>query len=133
VSAADALKAARTAGVEVHVDGDDLVLEAAAPLPSAILDLLLLHKPDIVMLLRPGRDGQSAADWHAFYHERARFAAFDGLPRPKAEAFTFASCIAQWQTCNFVPSPPGLCVICGGADCPHDPLLPHGMGLTGHA
>jgi hypothetical protein len=52
------------------------------------------------------------------------------LPRPKAEAFTFASCIAQWQTCNFVPSPPGRCVVCGGADCPHDP---HGMGSTGHA
>jgi hypothetical protein len=60
------------------------VLEAAAPPPSAILDLLLLHKPDIVMLLRPGRDGQSAADWHAFCHERARFAALDAGLRPRS-------------------------------------------------
>ena len=34
MSAAEALKVARAAGIELRVDGDDLVLEASAP-PSA--------------------------------------------------------------------------------------------------
>ncbi len=51
MSAAEALKAARAAGVKVGVDGDDLVLEASAPPPEAILDLLSQHKPSIVALL----------------------------------------------------------------------------------
>ncbi|MCA6104880.1 hypothetical protein [Bradyrhizobium australafricanum] len=53
MSAAEALRAARVAGVELRLDGDDLVLEASAPPPAAILDLLSLHKPSIVVLLRP--------------------------------------------------------------------------------
>jgi hypothetical protein len=40
VSAAKALKAARAAGTELRLDGDDLVLEAAAPPPPVILNLL---------------------------------------------------------------------------------------------
>jgi DNA polymerase-1 len=56
VSAAAALEAARAAGVEIHLDGDDLVLEAPAPPPDEILDLLSRHKPDIVALLQPDRD-----------------------------------------------------------------------------
>jgi hypothetical protein len=34
MSAAEALKAAREAGIGLHVDGDGLVLEASAPPPS---------------------------------------------------------------------------------------------------
>ena len=50
--------------------------------PLAILDLLSRHKPGIVALLRPGRDGWSAEDWQAFFDERAGIAEFDGgLPR----------------------------------------------------
>ena len=40
MSAAKALNEARASGIDVDVDGDDLVLEAAAPPPAAILDLL---------------------------------------------------------------------------------------------
>jgi hypothetical protein len=43
--------AARAAGVGVHVDGDDLVLEAAAQPPPDVLDLLSQHKAGIVALL----------------------------------------------------------------------------------
>ncbi len=57
VSAAKALNEARASGIDVDVDGDDLVLEAAARPPAAILDLLSLHKSGVVALLRPGRDG----------------------------------------------------------------------------
>jgi len=57
MSAAEALKAARAVGIHLEVDGDDLLLEASAPPPSAILEVLSQHKAEIVALLRPGRDG----------------------------------------------------------------------------
>ena len=52
MNAADALTLAHAAGVRVGTDGDDLVLEASAPPPSAVLDLLSRHKAGIVTLLR---------------------------------------------------------------------------------
>ena len=55
MSAVEALKAARAAGVELALDGDDLVLEAASAPPAAVLDALSRHKAEIVALLRPGR------------------------------------------------------------------------------
>ena len=55
MSAAEALKAARAAGIELGLDGDDLVLEAASAPPAAVLDALSRHKAEIVALLRPGR------------------------------------------------------------------------------
>ena len=60
MSAAQALKAARAVGIHLVVDGDDLLLEASAPPPSAILEVLSQHKAEIVAVLRPGRDGWSA-------------------------------------------------------------------------
>ena len=60
MSPPEAIAAARAAGVQVAIDGDDLVLEASAPPPDAILDLLTRHKLGIVTLLQPGRDR-----WHA--------------------------------------------------------------------
>jgi hypothetical protein len=52
VSAAEALKAARDAGIGLHVDGDGLVLEASGPPPDAVLDLLSGHKAGVIALLR---------------------------------------------------------------------------------
>ena len=52
MSAADAIKTARAAGVELRLDGGDLVLEAHAPPPPAVLDLLKKFKADIVEQLR---------------------------------------------------------------------------------
>jgi hypothetical protein len=60
MSAAEALKAARAAGVCVSVDGDDLLLEAPAPSPSAVLDLLARHKAGIIALLHLADEGWSA-------------------------------------------------------------------------
>lgn len=134
MSAAEALKTARAAGVELRLDGDDLVLEASAPPPAAVLDLLSRHKPSIAALLRPGRDGWSAQDWQVFFEERAGIAEFDGgLPRPTAEARAFACCVGEWMNRTFERSPPGRCLACGGGDDAHDVLLPHGIQLTGHA
>ena len=52
MNAAEALTLARAAGVRVGTDGDDLVLEASAPPPPAVLDLLSRHKADIMTMLR---------------------------------------------------------------------------------
>jgi hypothetical protein len=87
MSAADALKAARAAGIRLWVGGDALMLEASAAPPPAVLDLLSRHKAGIVTLLRPADDGWSAENWHVFFDERAGIAEFDGgLPRGQAEA-----------------------------------------------
>ncbi|HEY6371219.1 MAG TPA: hypothetical protein VIX37_11620 [Candidatus Sulfotelmatobacter sp.] len=48
MSAAQALSAARAVGIHLEVDGDDLLLEAPAPPPSAILEVLSQHKAEIV-------------------------------------------------------------------------------------
>jgi hypothetical protein len=82
MSAVEALKAARAAGIDLALDGDDLVLSAASAPPPGVLDALSRHKAEVVALLRPGRDGWSGEDWLAFFDERAGIAEFDGgLPR----------------------------------------------------
>jgi hypothetical protein len=117
MSAAEALKAARDAGIELRLDGDDLVLEASGPPPAAVLNLLSRHKPCIVVLLRSRPDGWSAEDWQVFFDERAGIAEFDGgLPRVEAEADAFACCVVEWLNRKFVPSPPGRCIACDGGD-----------------
>jgi hypothetical protein len=94
MSAVEALKAARAAGVELALDGDDLALKAASAPPAAVLEALSWHKAEIVALLRPGRDGWSAEDWQVFFGERAGIIEFDGgLPRAEAEAQAFACCV----------------------------------------
>jgi hypothetical protein len=52
MSAVEALKAARAAGVGIALEGEDLMLEASAPPPAAVLDALSRHKADIIALLR---------------------------------------------------------------------------------
>ncbi len=134
MSAIQALKAAHAAGIELDIDGDDLLWAAPEQPPTAVLDLLARHKTGIMRLLRPGRDGWSAEDWQAFFDERAGIAEFDGgLPRAQAEVQAFAYCVAEWQNRNPVRSPPGRCLACGKGEQAHDALLPHGVEPTGHA
>jgi hypothetical protein len=134
MSAAEALKAARAAGIRLEIDGDALTLEASEAPPPAVLDLLSRHKAGVVALLRPANDGWSAADWLAFFDERAGIAAFNGgLPRDQAEARAVACCVAEWLNRNPVRSPPGRCFGCGGGEHAHDPLLPFGTDPNSHA
>ena len=87
MTAAEALRTARAAGVEIALDGDDLVLEASSPPPEPVLEALSRNKAGTVALLRPGGDGWSAEDWQVYFDERVGIAEFDGgLPRPAAEA-----------------------------------------------
>jgi hypothetical protein len=66
MSAAEALKAARAAGIRLGIDGDALTLEASEAPSPGVLDLLR-HKAGIVALLRPANDGWSTEDWLAFW------------------------------------------------------------------
>jgi hypothetical protein len=134
MSAAEALKAARAAGVELTLDGDDLLLEASFGPPAAVLDELSRYKTKIVALLRPGRDGWSAEDWHVLFEERAGIAECDGgLARAEAETQAFACCVVEWLNRNPARSPFGRCLGCGEREHAQDPLLPYGVEPTSHA
>jgi hypothetical protein len=79
---------------------------------------------------RLGRHRWSAADWQAFFEERASMAEADsGLPRAQAEVQSFAHCVDQWLSRNPIRSPPGRCLGCGSGDHGHDPLKPFGVDL----
>jgi hypothetical protein len=125
MNAADTLKAARAAGIELALDGDDLALSAASAPPAAVLHALARHKAEIVALLRPGRDGWSAEDWQVYFDERV--AEFDGgLPRAEAEARAFQCCVVEWLNQHPAPSPPGSCRWCGKSESASAVVLPFG-------
>jgi hypothetical protein len=134
MTAAQALQAAHAAGIQVRIDGDDLLLEAAVRPPAEVIDLLSRNKTVILAMLRPGADGWSAQDWQIFFEERAAIAEFDqSLTRRQAEQYALACCIAEWLNRHPVSSAPGRCLWCAGADHEHDPLLPYGVEPTGYA
>jgi hypothetical protein len=133
MNAAEALQAARAAGIQVKIDGADLLLKASAPPPASVLDGLAQHKAGVLALLQPGRGGWAVEDWQMFFDERAAIAEFNGgLPRHEAEAQAFACCVVEWLNRNPVSSMPGRCLGCGGVHHAHDPLLPYGIEATGH-
>jgi len=126
MSAAQALSAARAAGIHLEVEGDDLLLEAPAPPPTAVLDALSRHKAEIVRILHPAKDGWSAEDWQLFFEERAAVAEYDGgLLRVEAEAQAFECCVVKWLDLNPSPSGPGRCAWCGRSES-HAPVVPFG-------
>jgi hypothetical protein len=134
MSALQALKAARDAGIRIGIDGDALTLEADAAPPPAVVDLLAQHKAGIIALLRPANDGWSGEDWLAFFAERAAIAEFDGgLSHEQAENRAFACCVLEWLNSNPVRSPPGRCLVCGESEHAQNKLLPFGTEQTGHA
>ena len=127
MTAAEALRTARAAGVEIALDGDDLVLEASSPPPEPVLEALSRNKAGIVALLRPGGDGWSAEGWQVYFDERAGIAEFDGgLPRPAAEAQAFACCVSDWMNRHPATSSPERCLACGGVTGPAIPRCPMG-------
>lgn len=127
MSAAQVLTAARTIGIHVEVDGNDLLLEAVAPPPSALLEALSRHKAEIIAMLRPGADGWSTDDWRLYFEERAAVAEFNsGLTHADAEAQAFECCVIQWMNWNPAASAPGRCAWCGRAESPGAVVLAFG-------
>ena len=57
MNAAEVIKEAAAAGIRIAIKGSGLSLEASAPPPKAIIDLISEHKPEIVALLSSDRDG----------------------------------------------------------------------------
>jgi len=134
MSAVQALKAARDAGVRVGVDGDALTLDADTAPDAAVLDLLSRHKAEVLALLRTGSDGWSGGDWRTLFDQRVAVAEFDGgLSRDQAEARAFACCVVEWLNRNPACSLPGRCLGCGESEHAHDKLLPFGTEPAGHA
>jgi hypothetical protein len=129
MSAAEALRAARAAGVTVMPDGENLVLEAKAEPPRTVLDALAQHKRAIVALLRSGQQGWTAEDWQARFDERAGFLEYDGgLLRVEAEVQAFERCTIEWLNQHPAPSAPGRCAWCGRPESPAAVVVPFGTG-----
>jgi hypothetical protein len=127
MSAAEALRAARTAGIRVTVDGDDLVLEARAPPPRSILDDLRCCKADNLALLRSPTRAWSVEDWRALFATQTAISERKfGLDRADAERRALDDLITEWLICH----PPTCsdvtagCVYCGGPDGDGKVLLP---------
>jgi len=118
----------------IGIDGSDLVLEAIAPPPPAVLDLLSRHKAGIVTLLRSADDGWSAEDWRVFFNERADIAEFDaGLLRTEAEARAFECCVFEWLNRNPARSPACQCAWCARPETLDAVVLPYGAEPGTHA
>ena len=64
MSVAEALKAARAAGIQVGIDGDAIVLEAEHAPPSQVLAMLRAHKPEIIELFARSAARSSGIDDH---------------------------------------------------------------------
>jgi hypothetical protein len=89
VSAVEAIEAACAAGIRIAIDGDDLVLEAAAPPSPIVLNLLACNKANIVALMRRQKQlnefGSSRSIRIQSRHEADPGEASPGLWRSKAE------------------------------------------------
>jgi hypothetical protein len=134
MSAIDTLRTARALGIELAVDGDDLLLEAAVEPSGATMEALAKHKVEIIKLLRPSMDGWSAGDWHLYFGERAAVAEFDGaLPRADAEAQAFEHCIVEWLNRNPTQSGAGRCAWCGQTEAHGAVVVPYGTEPGTHA
>lgn len=134
MSAPEALAAVRTAGLDLRVDGQDLVLSAPAQPQQTILDLLAEHKAGVIAILRAQDEDWPADEWRAFYDERAAIAEFDGaLSWREADALAHACCVTEWLNRHLVRSSHDRCLWCGQAEGSQGPLVPFGTDTVGHA
>ena len=97
MSAIKALEAVLAAGVQLTIEGDDLVLEASAPPPARVIDLLSRHKADLLRIFRPAElrsenASKSFADPNRFLVEIPHRFAVARWSR-EADIATIARCI----------------------------------------
>jgi hypothetical protein len=108
-----ALSNARAAGVEVVLDGDNLLLQAAAEPPTHLIDALIQHKPEILRLLRQRPNEWVREDWQAYFDERAGIVEFDGcFKRCDAELSAYEDCIDHWLIMNPPAIDLDICLQC---------------------
>jgi hypothetical protein len=127
MSAAEALHAARAAGITVALDGETLLLEATAEPPQAVLDALSRHKLAILDLLRSGQCGWTTAHWRAYFDKRRGITASNNeLPCAQVDMLALACCAIEWLNQHPAPSAPGRCAWCGKAESSGAVVLPLG-------
>jgi hypothetical protein len=135
MSAFKALDAARAAGIEVRLDGKDLVLSGASTPPPDLLNMLRRHKLSIVALLQQDLQQKeqpippwAPADYECLFNERAALGEYDGeLDRAAAEAMAFTECTAEWLRRHPIDSSPNQCIECGRPEKTDNPLLVVGL------
>ena len=74
----------------------------------------------------PTRDSWTAAEWQAYFDERAAMREYEGgLSRPEAERLAFDDTVQHWLSTHPAPaSTPDRCIGCGGGHRTYDELLP---------
>jgi hypothetical protein len=125
MTAGAALSAAKAAGVEIALYGDQLRLEAANPPSPELLELLRQHKAEIIANLRKTQVAQFEPA--AFYEKWRTIAEVNGgCSVSEAQYRAFKSTVAEWLNRNFQPSPPGRCAHCHFAEAEGETLLAAG-------
>ena len=128
MSAAEALKAARAAGIHLEVDGDDLATggiraaaqrRAGATVAAQSRDRSCCCDP-VATAGRP-RTGGLLRRTGGNYRVRRRAAA-----RARPRLRRFACCVVEWLNRNPIPSAPGRCAWCGQAESRDAVVLPYG-------
>jgi hypothetical protein len=131
--AAKVLRIANRAGVNVRVDGGDLILSGASEPPVRIPDLLSRYKSSVLALLRGPQQHWTSCDWQMYFDWCAFQAKFrDGMAHEAAEARALECCVAGWLTTHPVQSAPGHCLFCAAPEQDENPLLSYGTDDTGH-
>jgi hypothetical protein len=126
VSAAEILKQARSAGLRIVPDGEDLLLSASAAPASELLVMLARHKMGILLLLKAGGEQWSPDDWRAYLDERTAIREHDGgLAGAEVERLAFEDTVSRWLSAHPAPAtPPDRCVHCRDTQRTGDVLLP---------
>jgi hypothetical protein len=133
MNVAEALHAARAAGITLALDGEAILLEAAAEPPQAILDALAGHKREILDLLRPEQCGWTREQWRAYFNKRCEIAAANSRRAcAQAEMLALTCCITEWLNQHPAPSAPGRCVRCGRPESRGAVILPFGTDPGTH-
>ena len=138
MTARSLLQELRRQGVTIKVEGAQLVvLGRALALTDEIVARLQAGKSELLRLLghAEGNLGWDAADWHAYFAERAAIREYDsGITRIEAERLALEDTITQWLRLAPPPvSAPSIgCIHCGRPEQRGNPLLPL-MGGRGHS
>src|SRR5690349_17862625 len=127
MSATDALRTAQAAGVQIDLDGEDLVLQALAPPPAGVIQLLSSHKTEIVEILRAEtsstarcvESAETAARhtdqswWRNLFAERAAHYELVGRRRrDDAEKVAWGELLNRWHVEQGERIPRDICAGC---------------------
>jgi hypothetical protein len=126
-AAAQVLDQLARIGATVSRDGDRLIIRAGpVPVPAEMVARLRAVKSKLLAEIsrssaprtrarpEPERAGWDAANWRAFYDERAAIREYDGKrPRGEAERLAWGETLAEWHKANASPPPSWQCAGCG--------------------